>query len=72
MAGRLGLDNTSVKATIIALHPDAELSKLMDATSEEDIKQYLANLDLSPLSQRQTLSIVSKSNGFINLGLLFV
>ena len=58
-----------LRPLLMALHPDAELSNLMDAMSEEDIKQYLTNLDLSPLNQRQTLSIVSKSNGFINLGL---
>lgn len=60
-----------MRPLLMALHPEAELelSNLMDATSEEDIKQYLTNFDLSPLNQSQTFSIVNKSNGFINLGL---
>ena len=58
-----------LRPLLLVLHPDADLSILTEITSEDAFKQFLTGFDLSPLNQSQALSIVRKSNGFINLGL---
>lgn len=67
--GDLGWAIRLLRPLLTALHPDADLSILTEITSEDALKQFLTGFDLSPLNQDQTLSIVRKSNGFINLGL---
>lgn len=67
--GDLGWAIRLLGPLLLALHPEADLSILTEITSEDALKQFLTGFDLSPLNQSQALSIVRKSNGFINLGL---
>ena len=54
---------------LMVLYPDADFSILTEITSEHALKEFLTGVDLSPLNLDQALSIVRKSNAFINLGL---
>ncbi|MCD6380347.1 hypothetical protein J7M07_07895, partial [bacterium] len=66
--GDLGWAIRLLRPFLLVLHPDADLSILTETTSEDALRQFLTGFDLSPLNQSQALSIVRKSNGFINLG----
>ncbi|WDN91027.1 hypothetical protein BuS5_03999 (plasmid) [Desulfosarcina sp. BuS5] len=58
-----------LRPLLLALHPDADLSILTGITTEDALKRLLNGFDLSPLSQRQAISIVRKEKGFFDLGL---
>lgn len=67
--GDLGWSIRLLRPLLLALHPDADLSVLLEIKSEDALKQFLTGFELSPLNHDQALSIVRKANGFINLGL---
>lgn len=67
--GDLGWAIRLLRPLFLVLHPEADLSILTEITSENALKQFLSNFDLSPLNQSQSLSIVRESKGFIDLGL---
>ncbi|TRZ90665.1 MAG: DUF3883 domain-containing protein [Methanosarcinales archaeon] len=67
--GDLGWAVRLLRPLLLALHPDADLSVLAEIATEDSLKHFLSDFDLSPLNRSQALSIVRKSNGFLNLGL---
>ncbi len=67
--GDLGWTIRLLRPLLLALHQDADLSILTEITTEDALKHFLTGFNLSPLNQSRALSIVRKSNGFINLGL---
>ncbi len=67
--GDLGWSIRLLRPLLLVLHPKLDFSGLTEISTEDALKQFLLNFNLSPLNLDQALSKVRKSDGFYNLGL---